>query len=189
MYTIRTLSPEDWHRYRDHLLRLDGDGRRARFGRRLDDAAIAAHVGRLDRAATRILVHEDAGARVVGAVEISSMAGAAAELAFSVDAPQRDAGLGSELARRAFLAARNRGFRRVHVFTTGDNRPMRSLARRAGMRLRLDGGECEGSLDLPPATIFSLLLELTGERAALYEHARNRSDLGRPEPRPRLLAA
>ena len=42
------LWPTEIETFRDHLLRLDGDSRRMRFGMSVDDAFIMAYVERAD---------------------------------------------------------------------------------------------------------------------------------------------
>lgn len=175
MHPIRSLPAVLWYRYRDHLVRLDGDDRRLRFGRTLDAAAISRFVAGLDPAGSRVLVFSDPTLAVRGAVLISLLPGGGAELAFSIEAPWRRRGLGRDLAARALLWLRNRGIARAQVFCAGENLAMRRLARRAGFTLRLAGSECEGSVALAPASLRSLLREAVAAGAGLndaYRRAR-----------------
>lgn len=169
MSTIRTLSPVELPRYRRHLLRLDDQDRRLRFGRPLDDDAIGDFVGGIDTSRTRILARSDRSLEVVAAVEVCLLPPDVAEFAFSVERPLQGHGLGTRLFERALLAAQNRGIRRAVIFCRADNMAMRRLARRLGMTLAVDGGECEGHLDLEARTPMTLLRELVLENRALCD--------------------
>jgi GNAT superfamily N-acetyltransferase len=167
MPIIRTLPPGELNKYRDHLLRLSAEDRRLRFGNCLDDAGIEFFVRSLRPTDNHIFVVEDETAGMVGAVQIAVRRGADAELAFSVDAEHRRRGFAHDLARRAILWARNRRLKSIHLSCLAENRPMRTLAREAGMRIDLGGGEAEGRLTLPPASLLSLAREMAYDAAAL----------------------
>ncbi len=167
MYTIRSLLPWEWPKLRDHLLRLDAADRRMRFGHALGDQAIDAFVRKINWLQDRVSVAIDADGVVVGAVHISRLDDGAAELAFSVEPVHRGRGVGQALAARALLAARNAGYRRVHIFCLAENIAMRRLAARCGMRLACEATDCEGCQRLEPATPLSWLSELIGEIAGL----------------------
>ena len=186
MPLIRTLPPGELNTYRDHLLQLSAEDRRLRFGSCLDDAGIDGFVRSLRPTENHIFVIEDATVGVVGAVQIAMRNGANAELAFSVDAEHRGRGFAHELAKRAILWARNRRLRSLHLSCLAENRPIRKLAREAGMRIDLGGGEAEARLTLPPPSLLSLAREMAYDAAALrhaqfvaWQHA----------PRLRRLAA
>jgi GNAT superfamily N-acetyltransferase len=159
MPLIRTLPPGELNKYRDHLLQLSAEDRRLRFGNCLDDAGIEGFVRSLRPTENHIFVIEDETVGVVGAVQIAMRNGANAEFAFSVDAEHRRRGFAHELAKRAILWARNRRLRSLHLSCLAENRPIRKLAREAGMRIDLGGGEAEARLTLPPPSLLSLARE------------------------------
>jgi GNAT superfamily N-acetyltransferase len=170
---IRTLTAAELPAYEAHLLRLDADARRLRFGYPIGDAAIRAHVACLEPDRDRILARVENG-RVVAAAHIARASRAtgditSVEFAFSVDAERRGQRLGRLLLDQALAWARNRGLRRASLYFLADNRAMRTLARRAGMAIRNDSGDCEAALALPPPTPFSLARELAAEHWALWE--------------------
>lgn len=179
MRRIRILTPSEWAGYRAHLLRLDGEARRLRFGFPIDDEGVRAHVAGLNPVRDRVLALVRNG-RVVAAAHIAAgiadggPEGRSAELAFSVDAALRGQGIGRALLDRALLWSRNRGFRRVWVLFLSDNHAMAYLARRARMSITVEGGERVGVTTLPPVTPFSLAHELCIERWALWEEQRDR---------------
>lgn len=171
MATIRMLTPWERSKYRDHLMRLNREDRRRRFGGAIDDAGIAAVVDRVDHRHAAVLAVFDERLEVIAAVMVAAVGDRGAELAFSVDEGHRGAGLGRALLDRAVLWARNRGYARVDVVFLCDNDAMRRLARRAGMRISTHGGECEGFLPLATANVGSLWAETLGEQAALADLA------------------
>jgi GNAT superfamily N-acetyltransferase len=188
MRCIRILRPSEWASYEAHLLRLDDDARRLRFGYLIDDDGVRAHVARLDPSRDRVLALARNG-WVIAAVHIAigtletGLDGASAELAFSVDRSSRGQGAGRALLDRALLWSRNRGVRRVWVLFLNDNHAMSHLARRARMSITNEASERVGEATLPPMTPFSLAYELLIERWALWEE--QRSSLSRPlVPRP-----
>jgi GNAT superfamily N-acetyltransferase len=185
---MRILRPSEWAGYEAHLLRLENEARRLRFGYPIEDEGVRAHVARLDPSRDRVLALVRDG-RVVAAAHIAiapseaGPAGASAELAFSVDRPFRGQGAGRALLDRALLWSRNRGVRRVWVLFLNDNHAMSRLARRAGMEITSEASERVGEATLPPMTPVSLVHELLIERWALWEE--QRYSLPRPlVPRP-----
>jgi RimJ/RimL family protein N-acetyltransferase len=166
MFAIRTLLPFEWNRYERHLLRLDGEDRRLRFGSTVKDEGIRAFVRRLDIRRTLVLGHLDAAGEVVGAVQIFLADARSVELAFSVEAAFRVLGLGTALMERALLWARNRGLRQVYLHCWTDNRAMCRLAHRAGMALRTSAADTEASLRLASPSPRSLLREWLAMYAA-----------------------
>ncbi len=189
MRCARTLNPAEWQAYEAHLLRLDSEARRLRFGYKIDDRAIRAHVASLVPARDRILAVVEGG-RVVAAAHIARAAAepeintGTVELAFSVDADKRGQGFGRLLFDQALAWSRNRGLRRAALYFLADNHAIRRLASRAGMSVEGRAGEYEAIMALPPATPFSLARELAAERWALWEEQSRRQLPGLLVARP-----
>lgn len=172
MHCITYLAPYELPKYVDHLLRLNAEDRRLRFGFAIDDAGIRAHVAHLDVRGNRILAQVDDDGRVVGAAHIALIDQRTAEFAFSVDLAWRGRGLGGRLFDRAVLWARNRGVRIAHVYCLADNHIMRQIARKAEAEIHTEAGESEGCFTVPPATPFSFAQELAAERWGMIERQR-----------------
>lgn len=193
MRRIRILQPGEWPAYQAHLLRLDPEARRLRFGFPIDDRGICTHLSQLEATKDSLLALVESG-RVIGAAHLArarggnGVTGGIVEFAFSVDAGSRHKGLGRALFERALLWARNRGLRRAFVYFLASNHVMARLARKCGMIITSAGGECEGTAALPPPTLFSVSRELAAERWALWEE--QHFPLPRPLlPRPGLVYA
>lgn len=159
---IRKLWIGEADQYRDHLLRLDAESRRTRFGGTVSDAFIAGHAA--SRGAVIHGFFVDGTLR--GAAELRRMGTVfahEAEAAFSVEQPWQSHGVGSMLLGRTLLAARNRGIKSLHMLCLADNRRMQQLARKFEADLAFDFGSVVGEVDPPRSTPISLLRELVAD--------------------------
>jgi GNAT superfamily N-acetyltransferase len=162
---IRKLWLGEADDYRDHLLRLDAESRRNRFGLTLADELIEAYVASPTwRGAVLHGFMVDGVLR--GVAELKPFAAAfstEAEAAFSVEKPWQSHGVGSALLARTLLAARNRGIRQVHMACLADNARMQQLARKFAAQLSFDFGNVVGEVAAPHPTPLSLLHELVAD--------------------------
>lgn len=157
MTVFRPLLPAEAGRYAAHLLRLSAADRRSRFMGGLCDAAVHAHVDRIDWSRAVVLV-AICGGEVRGAVELR-LGGGRAELAISIEGEWQNRGLGGVLVRRAFTMARNRGIRGIELYCLGDNHRMLRIAGRLSALTTFDGGEVHCDFQLAAADAFSMALE------------------------------
>jgi GNAT superfamily N-acetyltransferase len=159
--TVRKLWPTEIEKFRDHLLRLDIDSRRMRFGMGVDDAFVAAYAERADF--TKSVIHGYfADGEMHAAAELRSIGdgwGQEAEAAFSVEPPYQDGGVGTELLGRVILAARNRGIHQLYMNCLSENRKMQRIARKYDAELHFDFGEVVGQVKTPEPTAASLWSE------------------------------
>jgi GNAT superfamily N-acetyltransferase len=148
---VRRLGRGERDRLLGHLLRLDAEDRRLRFGGHASDERVRAYCARLDWSRSVVLGCLVAGEpRGVG--ELKPVEGAwppMAELAVSVEAPFRGRGIGTELCRRLVVRARNRFVARVHMLCLLDNRRVQRIARGLGGALTFHPGEAEAEIGLP----------------------------------------
>ena len=159
--TIRKLWPTEIEKFRDHLLRLNGDNRRMRFGMSVDEAFITAYAKRADWTRTVIYGYFAAG-EVHATAELRAIGeswDAEAEAAFSVEDGYQDAGVGTELLGKIMLTARNRGIHRLYMNCLLENRKMQRIARKYEAELHFDHGEVVGQLRTPGPTPASLWSE------------------------------
>jgi GNAT superfamily N-acetyltransferase len=163
--TIRKLWIGETDQYRDHLLRLDADSRRCRFGGAIDDDAIRRHVDTTDRSG--VVLHGFFVDGVLRGVAELRLLGApfstAAETAFSIEKPWQSHGVGSALLERCLLTARNRGVKRLHMICLSDNRRMQQLARKFEAELAFDFGSVVGDVETPFPTPFSMFREFVAD--------------------------
>jgi len=162
---IRKLWLGEAKAYRDHLLRLDPESRRNRFGGAVADELIesyAASAMRMDAVMHGFLI--DGVLR--GVAELKPFGAAfptEAEVAFSIEKPWQSHGVGSALLERTLLAARNRGIKLVHMACLAANARMQQLARKFEAELSFDMGSVVGEVAAPQATPLSVFRELVAD--------------------------
>jgi GNAT superfamily N-acetyltransferase len=165
----RKLLPTEFPLYTEHLLRLPGRDRYARFAGTVSDESIRRHCENMDWSRVVLIGAFNNGA-LVGVVELCSdraLWPGAAELAISVDEGLQSAGVGGQLTRRALTAARNRNICDIHMLCLSGNHRMRKLARRFNGVIETDGGESTIVLRLPPPNQFSYAQEAFEDGAGL----------------------
>lgn len=161
--TIRKLWLGETRKYRDHLLRLDEESRRRRFGGNVSDQHIRNHVE--GTKGFDAIMHGFFVAGVLrGAAELrflgSRLLSREAEAAFSVETPWQSHGIGSALLERTLLTARNRGVKFLHMACLADNKRMQQLARKFDAELSFDFGGVVGELETSRPTPLSLMREM-----------------------------
>jgi GNAT superfamily N-acetyltransferase len=151
---IRTLWPCEHEHFLRHLLRLDGPTRRERFGRGVSDDWIARYAAETDGLRGAVLgCWIDGTLRGVAELRrYGSGPSRTGETALSIEPAFQNHGLGSLLARRIVLIARNRGFATLCMFIAASNWRMRSIAQKLGARMALAGSQIEAELTLGSGT-------------------------------------
>ncbi|MCK5931067.1 MAG: GNAT family N-acetyltransferase [Fulvimarina manganoxydans] len=165
--TLRRLTGSDSVLLRDHLLRLDKETRRLRFGTMVNDPFLV-------RYASLALV-SDAHVRGVfvegvlrGVSELRFLTGShqQAEAAFSIEKAYQGRGLGDLLFAKLVAAARNRGVRRLFLTCLRENGRMQAIAAKHGADLSFHEGDVMAELRRPYADLTSIQSELADEAQA-----------------------
>jgi GNAT superfamily N-acetyltransferase len=162
---IRKMWIGETQKYRDHVLRLDVESRRNRFAGAVSDDFIdryAELTGGLDAVVHGFFI----GGMMRGAAELRPLGlrfPRQAEVAFSVEKSWQSHGVGSALLRRTLLAARNRGYRHLHMACLADNRRMQQLARKFDAELTFDFESVIGEVEASRPTPLSLMRELMSD--------------------------
>ncbi|WP_439574139.1 GNAT family N-acetyltransferase [Phreatobacter sp.] len=147
--TIRALGRTDQTLHRDHLLRLDADGRRDRFNGVADDLFITRYSERCFAGPTRVFALVDASGAVRGTAELHPpLADEPADIAFSVEPHLRRRGIATALFEAVIAGARADGFGALRITSSAGNVAMRALARKFGARFTFEAGEATGLLPL-----------------------------------------
>jgi len=158
---IRKVWIGEADKYREHLLRLDADSRRNRFGGAVADELILAYAETAMQIGT--VMHGFLVDGILrGVAELKAFGAASpgvAEVAFSIEKPWQSHGVGSALLERTLLAARNRGIKLVHMTCLAGNARMQQLARKFEAELSFDFGSVVGEVEAPHATPLSLFRE------------------------------
>ena len=182
---VRKLWPGEADLYRDHLLRLDPESRRARFGGAVSDDFIANYVN-VSLTVDAVLHGFFMNGSLRGVAELRAIRNAGdadAEAAFSIEQPWQSHGVGSVLLAHTLLAARNRGLRTLHMICLANNRRMQQLARKFDAELIFEYGSVIGEVESPYPTPLSVLRELASDSAAFATAMLDvQSRLLKPEP-------
>jgi GNAT superfamily N-acetyltransferase len=159
---IRKLWSVETDAYRDHLVRLDAESRRNRFGGAVADDMIRTYAA--TARGNDVIVHGffvdgvlrgAADLRILGPLYRRE-----AEAAFSIEKPWQSHGIGSALLERSLLAARNRGIKLLHVSCLAGNQRMQQLARKFEAELTFDFDTVIGRMENPHPTPLSVMREL-----------------------------
>jgi len=159
---IRKLWPAELDLYQEHLIRLDRESRRLRFGMARSDAFIRDHAARVNDQKSLVYAYlEDGDVRAAAELRpLGSPPHAEAEAALSVEQPYQDGGLGTELLGRVIRAARNRGLRRLYMNCMIENKKMQRVAKKYDAVLQFERGDVIGELAPMAPNYFSIWHEI-----------------------------
>jgi RimJ/RimL family protein N-acetyltransferase len=170
--TIRRVLRTETHLIEEHLLRLDAEARRRRFGHNVSDHFIhtytmhAADLGNLT-----IAYFHDGDIRAVAELRQSGRAfGHTAEVAFSVERPFANKGIGTSLMGRIIRTARNRGLRKLLLICLSDNVKMQAIAEHYGADLQIEDGSIVADIIPEYPDYMSLASEFVEDRM-VFMHA------------------
>lgn len=167
--TIRKLWIGEAGAYRAHLLRLDPESRRSRFGGPISEDVIRRYAD--DKICVEAVIHGFFSDGILrGAAElrpIPSTPTGEAEVAFSIEEPWQSLGVGTALLDRTLLAARNRGITRLHMMCLTENRRMQQLALKFDADLSFDFGSVIGEVESAHPTPMSVMREFLVESHGL----------------------
>jgi GNAT superfamily N-acetyltransferase len=146
---IRKLWSADRSAFSDHLLRLDAESRRLRFGAPVSDAFIAAYADAAFRLDTVVFAYFESH-HIRAAAELRGLAMAyrpSAEAAITVEPAWRNRGIASALLDRLLTTAQNRSVGQIYMICLRENGAMQHVARKFGARLHFEKNEVIGKLD------------------------------------------
>jgi GNAT superfamily N-acetyltransferase len=161
--TIRKLWIGEAELYREHLLHLDAESRRNRFGGAVSDEFIRKYSE--PSTLPDAVIHGffvDGAMR--GAAELRPLgSGGEAEAAFSIETAWQSHGVGTALLERTLLAARNRQIKLLHMTCLAENRRMQQLALKFDAELTFDFGSVVGEVEAPHPTPMSMMREFVAD--------------------------
>ncbi|MFM1988920.1 MAG: hypothetical protein RJA99_1877 [Pseudomonadota bacterium] len=168
-HLVHVLGVSDRDALHQHFAALEPGDLRMRFGRHPDRDWLRLYVEGIDFARDAVLGVRE-GTALAGVAHVALFDGAA-ELGLSVLPSRRRRGIASALFDRGVLHARNRGIVELFIHCLSGNRAMRRIARRAGMRILVEGVDADAWIELPPATPFTLGQELVARQLTLVDLA------------------
>lgn len=158
---VRRLWPAERDLFTAHLLRLDADTRRERFGTAVTDDFLRNYAETTFGVGGLVYAYVEAG-EVRGAAELRGLEEIViqtGEAAFSVERTWRRRGIGGELFSRLITAARNRNIRTLYMTCLPENAAMRNLARKFEAEMVGGYADVEGRIATGAPTPFTLLDE------------------------------
>jgi len=168
-HLVQRLTPASLPLLHRHFARLDQNDLRLRFGALPKAERLHDYVEALDfdtGAVFGVVVDDE----VVGVTHFARFTDAA-ELGLSVAPGHRGKGIGSAMFDRAVPYARNRGIVELFMHCLAENQAMRKLARRAGMRVLVEGVDADAFVELDPPNVVTLGQELHAEQMVLIDLA------------------
>lgn len=154
-----------------HLLSLEAEDRRLRFGHTLSDDRVRDYVESIDFAKSAIFVATDQSLAIVGAAHLARDDETNGELGILVRKESRGKGTGAILLQRSIARARSWSLRVLFMNCLVENGPMMHLACKAGLNIVTTGSDAEAFLKLPKTYLRNLTVELMAEQLGLFDHA------------------
>lgn len=169
-HLVYRLRPEEYNRYRKHLLALDGESRYTRFGFMIRDEIIEQLCDKFEANPDnhKIFVIEDDDLNVVAAGHIA-LEGGETELAFSVLKEYRKQGMGSSLMGRCIEWCQNRSIKGGCMVCLSTNVAIKRLAGKHGVLIN-EGGETLANIRIPEPTPISVMHEVMDSNLARADH-------------------
>lgn len=159
--SFRKLWAADTAALKAHLLRLDPESRRMRFGTPVTDYFVEHYAQ--NALGNHSIAHGyfvDGVLRGVAELRgFRGVAGGEAEAAFSVEQKFQNKGVGTELFSRTVLAARNRGISKLFVNFLSQNARMQAIAKKFDAVVTYDSDGGHAQIDAPRANALSVWKE------------------------------
>lgn len=171
--TIRRVLRSETHLIESHLLRLEGDARRRRFGHDVSDQFIHSYALRgADLGNLTFGYFCDGEIRAIAELRQSGRAfGHTAEVAFSVERPFSSKGIGTRLMGRIIRAARNRGLKHLLLVCLRDNIKMQAIANHFGADIQIEDGSIVADIIPKHADFVSYASEYLDDRMVFAQAA------------------
>jgi RimJ/RimL family protein N-acetyltransferase len=160
----------------NHLLQLDDEDRRLRFGTQTPDEVIRHYVEGLDFNRDVIFGVFNLDLKLVGMAHLAYLPerkgeARAAEFGVSVLPEGRSQGLGTALLQRSAVHSRNTNIETLYVHCLANNKAMMHLAQKAGMTVEYAYGDADACLKLPPANPATIVEEAANAHWAGMDYA------------------
>ena len=160
----------------NHLLQLNDEDRRLRFGTQTPDEVIGHYVEHLDFNKDTVFGIFDDDLKLIGMAHLAYLPESqgqvrAAEFGVSVLPEGRAQGLGTALLQRSAVHSRNTRIETLYVHCLASNKAMMHLAQKAGMRVEYAYGDADAYLKLSPASPATIVEEAANEHWADLDYA------------------
>lgn len=152
-----------------HLLRLDEETRRMRFGTVVSDEWISTYANDAILDASRVWGYFGPRGNLRGTAELRLMETKPGygEAAFTVEPEYQGIGVGTELMMRVIRSARNRQLGHLYINCLADNISMQSIARKFRGELVFDRGDVVCDLHPSDSTALTRLSEVFDDSSGI----------------------
>jgi GNAT superfamily N-acetyltransferase len=159
-----------------HLLLLNANDRRLRFGAHTADEVIHGYVERLDFGRDAIFGSFDSQLNLVGMAHLAYLPkqtgqAQSAEFGVSVLPKDRGQGIGTALLARASVHSRNTSIKTLFVHCLRNNHVMMHLTKKAGMHVDYAYSDADAYLQLEPASPGTIVEESANKQWAYFDYA------------------
>jgi RimJ/RimL family protein N-acetyltransferase len=173
---VRELHAGHRQEIMSHLLQLNDEDRRLRFGTQTPDEVIRHYVNGLDFNRDVIFGVFNLDLKLVGMAHLAYMPqrkgeARAGEFGVSVLPEGRSQGLGTALLQRSAVHSRNTRIETLYVHCLANNKAMMHLAQKTGMTVEYTYGDADAYLRLPPANTATIVEEAANEQWAGIDYA------------------
>ncbi len=171
---VRELDPIHSDLIHLHLLALNPEDRRLRFGLIVSNEFIDSYVSQLNFSRDSIFGVFNQDLNILGMAHLAYppdlSSNKTAEFGVSVSESGRGIGIGTALFKRAAIHCRNTNISILYVHCLSSNDAMMHIAKKSGMSVQNDLGETDAYLQINPGDQSSLLTEALQDQAALIDY-------------------
>jgi len=173
---VRELHAGHLEEILQHLLQLNDEDRRLRFGSQTPDEVIERYVRGLDFNKDAVFGIFDLDLKLIGMAHLAYLPeikghARAAEFGVSVLLEGRAQGLGTALLQRSAVHSRNTRVETLFVHCLSNNKAMMHLAKKTGMSVEYAYGDADAYLKLPPASPATIVQEAANKQWADFDYA------------------
>ena len=158
----------------DHLMRLSVEDRNMRFFSALGEAGLKSYIDKIREEDEIFLTMDTVGGklRVTGFLHVASLGDNSYEIGVSVDADQRQHGIGSQLFDRAMMFLKGHGCKKLYINCLTINTPMQKIVKKYSMEAHRDPEDrsvTSAYVEMDPiGDFFSLLKGNSQDQIALF---------------------
>lgn len=147
-YVVRQVLPTEYHKYCEHLKKLDQDSKILRFGHSINDIVIDQICKGIEQDWQNHVLFcvEDASLDFVAVGHIAL--GERMELAFSTLKPYQGQGMGSLMMQRCIQYCRAHGILKGYMMCLSRNMIIRHLCTKHGIKMHSEHGETIAEIEL-----------------------------------------
>ncbi len=176
MISTRFLATEEYHKFGPWLKGLNAEDRRLYFGIAVSDDYIDDLLERIESAPiqhTFLVSYNCTG--WLGVLHIALVDNQSIEFGVSVFEEYRNLGVASDLLKEGIVWARNRDYQRLYLHCVRWNHAMAHLADKHGLTMSHEGNDTDASVELAPASWYSLQQETADVNRRIFHLFLNRT--------------